>query len=194
MSKKNAILAEATRLFSRKGFKDTSMAELSRATGVAGGTIFHHFKNKEDLFLNSLQAVKDTILSQFAQHVKTSRYENGMEMVEGVIGFYLDFAKAQEDQLLLIHRHYPYRIAETNPVCRAHLEAVYNCLLDIFEEGISMGVRDGSLSTSSPRNTAMVLFAMVDGVVRMNTYSLYDAGSLYDNLMDSCRKILGSHR
>lgn len=194
MSKKNAILAEATRLFSRKGFKDTSMAELSRATGVAGGTIFHHFKNKEDLFLNSLQAVKDTILSQFAQHVKTSRYENGMEMVEGVIGFYLDFAKAQEDQLLLIHRHYPYRIAETNPVCRAHLEAVYNCLLDIFEAGISMGVRDGSLSTSSPRNTAMVLFAMVDGVVRMNTYSLYDAGSLYDNLMDSCRKILGSHR
>ncbi len=192
MSKRNAILTAATRLFSRKGFKGTSMAELSRVTGAAGGTIFHHFKNKEDLFLSSLQSVKDTILTQFEQHVKKSRYHNGMEMVEDVIRFYLNFAKVEEDQFLLIHRHYPYRIAENNPACRAHLEAVYNCLLDIFEEGIAMGIKDGSLSTSSPRNTAMVLFAMVDGVVRMNTYNLYHAGSLYNSLMDSCRKILGN--
>jgi TetR/AcrR family fatty acid metabolism transcriptional regulator len=65
MSKRNAILAAATRLFSRKGFKGTSMAELSKATGAAGGTIFHHFKNKEDLFLNMLENVKATILTEF---------------------------------------------------------------------------------------------------------------------------------
>ena len=194
MSKRNAILAAATRLFSRNGFKGTSMAELSKVTGAAGGTIFHHFKNKEDIFLNSLQSVRDTILTQFDQHVKESHYENGMEMVEGIINFYLDFAKSREDQFLLIHRHFPYQIAETNQACRAHLEAIYNCLLDIFEEGIALGIKDGSLSTPSPRNTAMILFAMVDGVVRMNTYNIYQAGSLYNGLMDSCRKILDDSR
>lgn len=166
------------------------MADLSRETGAAGGTIFHHFKNKEDLFLNILKDVQETILSAFKHQKETAHFKNGMEMVEGVVTFYLNLAGVMEDQFLLLHRHYPYQMAETNPVCRSYLESVYNCLLDIFEEGISIGIEDGSVRAASPRNTAMVLFAMVDGVARLNTYNLYQAGSLYRDLMASCRSIL----
>jgi len=190
MSKRNAILVAATRLFSRNGFQGTSMAELSKLTDAARGTIFHHFKNKEDLFLNILQNVQENILSAFKHHKETTRYETGMEMVTGVVSFYLDLAGKNEDQFLLLHRHYPYQMAETNPVFRSYLEAVYNCLLDIFEDGICIGVRDGSVHAPSPRNTAMVVFAMVDGVARFNTYNLYQAGSLYQDLISSCRNIL----
>ncbi len=48
------ILQSATRLFSENGFKETSMADLAKVTGVAQGTIFYHFKNKEELFLSIL--------------------------------------------------------------------------------------------------------------------------------------------
>ncbi|MEH0023044.1 MAG: TetR/AcrR family transcriptional regulator [Desulfobacter sp.] len=190
MSKRNAILAAATRLFSRNGFKETSMSDLSRMTGAAGGTIFHHFKNKEDLFLNILKDVQETILSAFARHKETMAYGNGLEMVEGVISFYLQLAGEMEDQFLLLHRHYPYQMAETNDLCRSYLESVHNCLLDIFEEAVSAGVKDGSVTAASPRNTAMLLFAMVDGVTRFNTYNLYHAASLYQDLIRSCRNIL----
>lgn len=166
------------------------MAELSRITGAAGGTIFHHFKNKEDLFLNILKDVKETLLSEFRNHVKTTTYKNGMEMVEGVISFYLHLAGVNEDQFLLLHRHFPYQMAETNTVCRSYLESVHNGFLDIFEDSISLGIKDGSVTVFSPRNTAMLLFAMVDGVVRLNTYNLYHAGSLYQDLMTSCQSIL----
>ncbi len=192
MSKRNAILTAATHLFSRNGFKETSMSELSRVTGAAGGTIFHHFKNKEDLFLNILKNVQDTILSSFSQHKEATRYDNGMDMVEGVITFYLSLAGVLEDQFLLLHRHYPYQMSETNAVCKSYLESIYNCLLDIFEEGIELGIEDGSVKTLPPRNTAMVIFAMVDGIVRLNTYKLYHAGSLYHDLMSSCRNILAT--
>ncbi len=192
MSKRNAILAAATRLFSRNGFRETSMSELSRITGAAGGTIFHHFKNKEDLFLNILKTVQESILSEVHEHNKTAEYRNGMDMVEGVVTFYLHLAGSMEDQFLLLHRHYPYQMAGTNPVCRSYLESIYNGLLDVFEQGIRMGIKDKSVITTSPRNTAMVLFAMVDGVARFNTYNLYHAGSLYQDLMASCRKILGN--
>lgn len=166
------------------------MAELSRTTGAAGGTIFHHFKNKEDLFLNILKDVQNTILTAFKDHKETADYKTGLEMVEGVITFYLNLAGGIEDQFLLLHRHYPYQMAETNTVCRSYLESIHNCLLDIFEEGLVLGNKDGSVDVNSPHNTAMVLFAMVDGVARLNTYNLYHAGSLYHDLMDSCRKIL----
>ncbi len=190
MSKKNAILAIAAELFSRNGFKETSMAELSKHTGAARGTIFHHFKNKEDLFLNVLKDVQENILKEFKNHKNNTIYKNGIQMVEGVVTFYLHLAGTMEDQFLLLHRHYPYQIAETNQTCRTYLESIYNCLLDIFEEGIVIGINDGSVRVKSPRNSAMIIFAMVDGVVRLNTYKLYQAGSLYNDLMTSCCNIL----
>ena len=190
MSKRNAILASATRLFSRNGFQGTAMAELSAITGAATGTIFHHFRNKEDLFLQVLNDVKESILDQFDRHQQTRRDQNGIARVEGVVAFYLQLAGTMEDQFLIIHRHDPYQMAETSPVCRSHLESIYTCLLDIFEEGIQKGMQDGSIAVDSPRQTAMVLFAMVDGIVRLNTYRVYDAGTLYDSLMVACRRLL----
>ena len=170
------------------------MAELSTITGAATGTIFHHFKNKEDLFLHVLKDVKESILDQFDRHQQARRNQTGIEMVEGVIAFYLHLAGTMEDQFLILHRHDPYQMAETSPVCRSHLESIYTCLLDIFEEGIQKGMQDGSVAVDAPRQTAMVLFAMVDGIVRLNTYRVYDAGTLYDSLITACRRLLTGGR
>lgn len=190
MSKRNAILAAATRLFSQKGFQGTSMAELSKTTGAAAGTIFHHFKNKEDLFANILADIEETILAEFERYQKNRDSRSGLEMVEHTVAFYLHLTGSMEDQFLLLHRHFPYEMAETNTVCRECLASIYNCLLDIFEEGIRTGQQDGSVTAPSARNTAMVMFAMVDGIVRLNTYRIYDAGALYGSLMTSCRSLL----
>jgi hypothetical protein len=104
--------------------------------------------------------------------------------------FYLNLAGAMGDQFLLLHRHDAYEIAKANSTCREHLEAVYNCLLDIFERAIVRGQQDGSIRSVSPRKTALIIFSMVDGLVRIETYNLYHAGSLYEQLKDLCRSML----
>lgn len=192
MSKKNAILLAATELFSQKGYDGASMAELSRMTGAAGGTIFHHFKNKEALFLNILEEFKEAILSAFDQYLKVENFRNGLEQVEGAVSFYLHLAGQMQNQFLLLHRHFPYKMAESNPICRDYLESIYDGLLDIFEKGIVRGQQDGSIDQLPARQSAMILFSMVDGIARFNTYQLYDAGSLYSDLMAACRKMLGA--
>lgn len=190
MTKRKAILATATRLFSRNGFQGTSMAELSALTGAATGTIFHHFKNKEDLFLQVLETVRDEILEQFNQRQDDQGDGNGLKQVISVITRYLNLAGAMEDQFLILHRHFAYQMAETSSVCRSHLESIYTCLLDIFEDGIQKGIQDGSVNVDNPRKTAMILFAMVDGIARLNTYRIYDAGALFDNLIENSKKLL----
>ncbi len=192
MSKKNAILLAATELFSQKGYDGASMAELSRMTGAAGGTIFHHFKNKEALFLNILEEFKEAILSAFDQYLKVENFRNGLEQVEGAVSFYLHLAGQMQNQFLLLHRHFPYKMAESNPICRDYLESIYDGLLDIFEKGIVRGQQDGSIDLEPARQSAMILFSMVDGIARFNTYQLYDAGALYSDLMAACRKMLGA--
>ena len=81
-------------------------------------------------------------------------------------------------------------MAHPKPVCRSHQESIDTSLLDIFEEGKQKGMQAGSVAVEAPRQRAMVLFAMVDGIVRLNTYRVYDAGTLVDSLMVASRRLL----
>ena len=71
-----------------KGYKDASMAELAKITGVAQGTIFYHFTNKEELFLSILKAFKGSILEDFTHYSQNHYFTSGFEMMEEVIAFY----------------------------------------------------------------------------------------------------------
>ena len=61
-SKKRAILSAARRLLVKKGFQDITMDAVADEAGVAKGTLFLHYKSKEDLFLAVLD---DRIERQF---------------------------------------------------------------------------------------------------------------------------------
>jgi len=191
MKKKDAILRAATVLFANKGFADTSGQELARVTGVAEGTIFYHFKSKEGLLLAILQNTRGEILDQFERFFENRPFNNGLEMAEEVISFYLYLAGLMEDNFLLLHRHFLYKFSESNPEFRENLEAIYNCLVDIFENAIVTGQKDGSINTDMhPRKSALILYTMVDGLVRFKNYNLYDAGALFNELMSTCRRML----
>ncbi|MBW2036947.1 MAG: TetR/AcrR family transcriptional regulator [Deltaproteobacteria bacterium] len=194
MSRKEMILRAATRLFSAKGFKETSMAELSRMSGVAGGTIFYHFKNKEELFLSILEGFKSDIVEEFERYRRERKFDTGLDMIEGTISFYFYLVGRMEDRFLLLHRHDAYELAEVNPLCGEYLQSIYNCLLDIFEQAVQLGQKDGSIAGMPARKTAMIILCMVDGLARFNTYKLYDAGALYNELMQSCRRMLQNNQ
>ena len=55
---------------------------------------------------------------------------------------------------------------------------------------LALGREDGSIDAEDTRKTALVIFSMVDGVVRFKIYNLYDTGALFNELINSCRKIL----
>jgi AcrR family transcriptional regulator len=49
--KRERLLREAARLFAERGFNQTDMAQLASRAGVAKGSIYNYFENKEDLYL-----------------------------------------------------------------------------------------------------------------------------------------------
>jgi AcrR family transcriptional regulator len=56
---RKAIIEAAIRLFTKKGFEQTSMDELASAAGVGKGTIYGYFKAKEEIFLAYCEAEID---------------------------------------------------------------------------------------------------------------------------------------
>jgi AcrR family transcriptional regulator len=189
-SKKSAILAIATVLFANKGFTNTSMTEVASMADIVGATIFYHYKTKEDLFVSVLENVKTGIVREFSLYFQEEQFNSGLDMLLGAVSFNLHLAAMKKEWFLLLNRHYTYELAAVNPICRKYLEDIYTCLVDIFEKALTLGQQDSSVSVISTRKTALIILAMINGIMQLENNNLYNAGSLYDELIASCRKMV----
>lgn len=64
---RQAIIERAEALFKARGIQGTSLADVAGAAGISKGTLFYHFKSKDELILEiafgHIQKVSDEILS-----------------------------------------------------------------------------------------------------------------------------------
>lgn len=51
LSAKGRLLAKAAKLFKEKGYERTTVRDLAAAVGIQSGSIFHHFKTKEEILM-----------------------------------------------------------------------------------------------------------------------------------------------
>jgi len=189
-SKRSAILEAATWLFSAKGYRETSTTDVTRLTGSAEGTLFYHFESKERLFLAVLEEVRDTIDGAFADFLPTTADMSGLEMLDAVAQFYLQLAADNEAQFKLLHRHFAYDLAQENEECRAILESIYDRFVAAFEHVIRRGQEDGSMGDLPAHKTALLVYMMIDGLVRLKHYNVYEAGSMYEDFMAGCQRLV----
>jgi len=59
LSKQEQIQATALRLFVADGFHGTPTAKIAAEAGVANGTLFYHYKTKEDLVVSLYNKIQD---------------------------------------------------------------------------------------------------------------------------------------
>lgn len=65
--KKENLLQSAKELFSSKGFKDTSVSEITQKAGVATGTYYLYYTSKEQLFMEIYLAENDRLKHEILQ-------------------------------------------------------------------------------------------------------------------------------
>ena len=56
---KEEILNESIKLFKQKGYYNTSMANIADACGLIKGSIYHHFKSKDEIGIQSLKYIHE---------------------------------------------------------------------------------------------------------------------------------------
>ncbi|MBN2556485.1 MAG: TetR/AcrR family transcriptional regulator [Anaerolineales bacterium] len=66
---KAGVLKSAERLFADRGFDGTSLAEISRASGISDGLILYHFNSKYGLY----QAVLEGVSRRYAAMLQSAR-------------------------------------------------------------------------------------------------------------------------
>lgn len=60
--RRDVLLREAARLFGERGYENTSMRDIAAAYGVLPGSLYHHFRSKDELFVAVYAAGVDQII------------------------------------------------------------------------------------------------------------------------------------
>jgi AcrR family transcriptional regulator len=191
VTKRAAILHAATHAFATKGLRETSTTDLAAMTGVAEGTVFYHFGSKENLFLAVLDHVRRELEREFNEYLETERPASGLAVLEETVAFYLRLAEDKEELFLLLHRSDAYELARADERFRVELEKIFNCLVGVFEAALTKGQGDGSIRRGlEPRRMALLIFNMVDGLVRLRDCGLYEPGVMSPEVLQACRQLV----
>lgn len=68
-AKRERILRAAISVFARKGFFHAKISEIAQEAGVADGTIYLYFKNKDDLLISIFEEEMETIIGRFRRTI-----------------------------------------------------------------------------------------------------------------------------
>ncbi|GCE22915.1 TetR/AcrR family transcriptional regulator [Dictyobacter kobayashii] len=64
-SKRDAILVAARTLFAKKGYEETTIADIAREANIAVGTVYLYFRNKRDVYIGVAIDIEEMIAATF---------------------------------------------------------------------------------------------------------------------------------
>ncbi len=140
---KEKILQESIKLFLNKGFSGSSTNELVRLAGVGKGTLYWHFKDKEDILRNILDRYCDEFLdvARRKANVATGYFPNKFKVF---YKFITEFGRDNRE-LLLVFTALLIEFAGTGCDMEKRMKEINNEFNVIIQELIEGGIQDGTV-------------------------------------------------
>src|SRR3954469_22562757 len=96
IARRSAILQAALRLFTKKGYADTSIDDLRQASGASVGSIYHHFGGKAGvaaaLYAETLRDYQQGVLDLIREQ------PSARQGVEGMVRHHLTWITTHRDE------------------------------------------------------------------------------------------------
>ena len=158
--RRTQILADATRLFARDGYGDTSLQDIATAVGVSKSTLLHHYPSKE-LLLSAVLTERDSAINE------NQGFSGAASAGEVLRSIPDGAARSAQDEPGLIE---VYAVLSCEAVPAAHPAHDYFATrfanaLEYFTELFRLAQVDGDLPADrDPVHEATWLIAMWDGL------------------------------
>ena len=179
--KRIRILDSAVKVFAHKGFFNAKVSQIASEAGVAPGTVYLYFKNKEDLLISIFEVRMQDINSKFRAAVMEK--EDGRSRLECLVGMHLAGFQSQPD----LAACFQVELRQSSRFMRENVKGELQQYLDLIREIVDHGRRDGSFRNELPvRLLTHLIFGTLDEVVSTWVMSgmKYNLLSLTGPLMD----------
>ena len=148
--RRNEILDVAERLFCTRGYDNTSTNDILAEIGIARGTLYYHFKSKEDILDAMIDRILDDITAK-ASHIALDESRPVLErLTKTVLAANVD---TKTGDMILEQVHKPQ-----NALMLAKMqERLINQLIPLFVKMITDGMKQGIMQTDYPEDTMQML-------------------------------------
>ena len=137
VERKNEILDVADELFGKKGFDGTSTNDILERVGIARGTLYHHFKSKEEIMDALIERYSDRLLGA-AQEVAADKTIPLVDRIIRVV-MSMNFNSGSSEEIME-HIHKPQNALMHQKIQKMIINGLTPILADIICEGIDQGV------------------------------------------------------
>ena len=132
---KQFIVDVATKIFEHKGYSASSMADIKNETNLSKGTIYYHFKNKEELYLYCIKEVSNEFIRNWDI---TSKTEQSAEK-KLYIWAKLNHIMLEKPIMNTIHEYFVSTNKNNYDAVLKLYEPEFQIVIHILEEGINRG-------------------------------------------------------
>lgn len=153
------VVATAARAFAERGYQATSIGDLTEATGLAAGGLYHYIGSKEQLLFR----ICDELLEPLLEEARTivARDAPAAEHLRGLLRAWLVHVERHRDHMLVFaqERHAIAHDQRWQKVRRQRKDFV-----QILDEVLARGEADGTMAFADRRLMLLALLGMVNYV------------------------------
>ncbi len=144
--KKQVILEAAARLFAERGFENTPTMLIAQEAGVAEGTIFRHFKTKDEIFLTLLHEVSSMLQQDLANVTREGEKLDGLGAVQHFAHSFCLSMQQNRIAFALLFRDAPNYFVGKGGEVHTLVSSLYSAFGDYLEHSLLRGQEDGTVT------------------------------------------------
>jgi len=179
--KRRRILDAAAHVFARKGYFTSRVADIAKRAGVADGTIYLYFRNKEDI----LVSLFDEVMSE---HISKGREElaplkTAPERLHAIAAHHLRLLGQNQDLAVV----FQVELRQSTKFMERFTGSWFGDYLDLLTGVLEQGQREGTIRQDLPvKLAAKALFGVLDEMVTSWILGRkdYDLGQLAAPVVD----------
>lgn len=187
-SARDRILAAALKLFVEQGYFNTNVPDLSRESKCSVGSIYHNFRNKEEV----AAALYQEGINSFRRALQEAlvKVEEPSEVVKTVIKSFLEFSEVnhQFSRYLWLSRHNEFMTG----VIKSPTMVGYDMLGRKLTKSIKKGIREGKILPLKANIIWTIMFGIPLSYIRdwLDGYNPDAPRKVADQIAEACWRSL----
>ena len=171
---RSRITKAATKLFAENGYQQTTIAEIAKMVGLAEGSIYEHFRGKEDILLT----IPDVWVNRAIEELELQLLgiQGAINKLRKFLWWYMHYIESEPLTAKVV-----FLFLKTNPnfiqtEVYPNVKTFYAYLTKIFEEGRDSGELMQDLNPFIARATFLgtIEHLVIRWLLKGGTYSLFD--------------------
>jgi len=175
------VLRHAKRIFARKGYHRTNVADIIARAGIARGTFYLYFQNKKDLFEELLEQVVGELTTSIPRLRVGPEHPSPVQQLRDNLGRVLSYVLAERELTDILLNHSTGFDRELDE----KIQDFYDRIAALIQRSLDLGIQMNLVRSSNTRATSYAILGGIKEVIGMLSRSReIDTSEFVEEILD----------